>query len=371
MGKLKKIIKRLVYRIRGEYTVEQLVELGLHVGENFSCLQGTILDPAHCWLIDIGNDVLGIRFPFVVESQIGGRVSLSNQEAAEFLVSRFDQGRDQQLPSIGEQSLQAFQGKHPLRTPFHRDPQDDCVNGRVEQVLRHQRPHTVSPVCHPNAYHGGPDRSPERGKEEPLEQHIAAYISLLDVLDPGDNQSQAENSDKRYQFGPSIEAGNQRSRKEHGQVEGRTHDDVEIKYGREIQIIRVLLLDQRVAHPAVHENLHDHGEYRNQGNRSVHRRVQQARKNNGYDKCDSLRAGSLKKTPQHIAGYGFSFLTHLSDRSPMFSRLISQVFSARLPLFLLHEYITRGSASTDTVLFVLSLPVFYMHLRIFSVPYSV
>ena len=57
MGRIRKIIKRLVYRIRGEYTVEQLVELGLHVGENFSCLQGTVLDPAHCWLIDIGDNV--------------------------------------------------------------------------------------------------------------------------------------------------------------------------------------------------------------------------------------------------------------------------------------------------------------------------
>ena len=57
MGVIKKTIKRLVYRIRGEYTVQQLEELGLHVGENFSCLHGTVLDPAHCWLIDIGDNV--------------------------------------------------------------------------------------------------------------------------------------------------------------------------------------------------------------------------------------------------------------------------------------------------------------------------
>ena len=50
-------IKELLYRIRGEYTTEKLISMGMTVGKNFNRLQGTILDPAHCWLITIGNDV--------------------------------------------------------------------------------------------------------------------------------------------------------------------------------------------------------------------------------------------------------------------------------------------------------------------------
>lgn len=50
-------IKELVYRLRGEYTIEKLQSLGMKVGERFECLNGVILDPSHCWLIDIGNDV--------------------------------------------------------------------------------------------------------------------------------------------------------------------------------------------------------------------------------------------------------------------------------------------------------------------------
>lgn len=50
-------IKELLYRIRGEYTTEKLVSMGMVVGENFSRLNGVILDPSHCWLITIGDNV--------------------------------------------------------------------------------------------------------------------------------------------------------------------------------------------------------------------------------------------------------------------------------------------------------------------------
>lgn len=54
---IKKVIRRILYRIRGEYTTEQLVNMGMKVGKNFARLYGVILDPAHCWLIEIGDDV--------------------------------------------------------------------------------------------------------------------------------------------------------------------------------------------------------------------------------------------------------------------------------------------------------------------------
>ena len=47
----------LLYRIRGEYTTEKLMKMGMKVGENFKRLNGVILDPSHCWLIDIGDNV--------------------------------------------------------------------------------------------------------------------------------------------------------------------------------------------------------------------------------------------------------------------------------------------------------------------------
>lgn len=50
-------IKEIIYRLRGEYTTERLIIMGMKVGKNFKRLRGTILDPSHCWLIEIGDNV--------------------------------------------------------------------------------------------------------------------------------------------------------------------------------------------------------------------------------------------------------------------------------------------------------------------------
>ena len=55
--KLKGIIKSFIYRLRGEVCTEDLLKLGLTVGENFSRQGHCIIDESHCWLIKIGNNV--------------------------------------------------------------------------------------------------------------------------------------------------------------------------------------------------------------------------------------------------------------------------------------------------------------------------
>lgn len=51
------LIKEFVYRLRGEYTTEKLIKMGMKVGKNFGRLNGVVLDPSHCWLIEIGDNV--------------------------------------------------------------------------------------------------------------------------------------------------------------------------------------------------------------------------------------------------------------------------------------------------------------------------
>ncbi|MGL5550636.1 MAG: acyltransferase [Culicoidibacterales bacterium] len=53
MNKLKWLIKNLT----GEVTTDILVKKGLKVGRNFNRQGGCFLDPSHCFLIEIGNDV--------------------------------------------------------------------------------------------------------------------------------------------------------------------------------------------------------------------------------------------------------------------------------------------------------------------------
>lgn len=54
---MKKLLKEFVYRLRGSYTVDRLKKMGLTVGKNFNPQLGFDLDPSHCWLITIGDDV--------------------------------------------------------------------------------------------------------------------------------------------------------------------------------------------------------------------------------------------------------------------------------------------------------------------------
>ena len=52
-----KAIKKLVCRIRGTITTGELMERGMVVGKNFQRQNEVILDPDHCWLITIGDNV--------------------------------------------------------------------------------------------------------------------------------------------------------------------------------------------------------------------------------------------------------------------------------------------------------------------------
>ena len=54
---IKRMLRAILYRLRGEYTTEKLIHLGMKVGKNYHRLNGVILDPAHCWLIEIGDNV--------------------------------------------------------------------------------------------------------------------------------------------------------------------------------------------------------------------------------------------------------------------------------------------------------------------------
>ena len=81
-------LKEFIYRLRGEYTTEKLVSMGMTVGHNFKRLNGVILDPGHCWLIEIGDNVTmaprvhilchdASTKPFLNYTKIG-RVSIGN-----------------------------------------------------------------------------------------------------------------------------------------------------------------------------------------------------------------------------------------------------------------------------------------------------
>lgn len=55
--KVRQAIKDLIFRLRGDFTTERLISMGLMCGKNFTRMKDVILDPSHCWLIEIGDNV--------------------------------------------------------------------------------------------------------------------------------------------------------------------------------------------------------------------------------------------------------------------------------------------------------------------------
>jgi Acetyltransferase (isoleucine patch superfamily) len=53
-----RIVKILLSRIRGEQSLDKLIQRGLKVGKNLTRMSGVIIDPSHCWHIAIGDDVI-------------------------------------------------------------------------------------------------------------------------------------------------------------------------------------------------------------------------------------------------------------------------------------------------------------------------
>lgn len=54
---MRRFLKRIYYRLKSNYTTEDLIDRGLVVGSNFKRMHDTIIDPSHCWLINIGDNV--------------------------------------------------------------------------------------------------------------------------------------------------------------------------------------------------------------------------------------------------------------------------------------------------------------------------
>lgn len=54
---LKEAIKDIAKRMNGESSTRALINRGLKVGKNFNRQQGSYIDPTHCFLIEIGNNV--------------------------------------------------------------------------------------------------------------------------------------------------------------------------------------------------------------------------------------------------------------------------------------------------------------------------
>lgn len=54
---IRSYFRKIKARIHSDYTTNELISMGLVVGKNFLRMHNTIIDPSHCWLIHIGDNV--------------------------------------------------------------------------------------------------------------------------------------------------------------------------------------------------------------------------------------------------------------------------------------------------------------------------
>ena len=236
----------------------------------------------------------------VEEREVRRRVAQADDELVELEIGGVQKLGDQELPAVGDEALKALPGEHALGPPAHREPEDRGVDCDVQKLLENQRPDAVAQIGERDAHSGGEDRPAEGRKEEAAKLHGLCNISLLHVLDAGDDDREAQHAHHGDEGHVVINAADQRRGKEEARVQHQAEDEVKVKDGGIIQIVGVLLLDQGVGHAAVHENLENGGDGRDQGDAAVERGLQQAGENQRDDEIHHIGAAALHEPPYEI-----------------------------------------------------------------------
>lgn len=53
-----KILRKILSKLRGEQDLNKLIKRGLIIGNNHTIMGGVVIDPSHCWHINIGDNVV-------------------------------------------------------------------------------------------------------------------------------------------------------------------------------------------------------------------------------------------------------------------------------------------------------------------------
>ena len=245
----------------------------------------------------------------VEEGEIRVGVAHTDDQRIEFEVHGVQKLGAEQLPAVGEQPLEPRRGEQAFRPPVHGEPEDHGVDRDVRELLRHERPDPEAPAGHRDAERGGEERAAERGEEEALELQGLGHVGLLHVLHTRDHERQPQHAQDGREGRRAVHPGDQRREKEEQGVEQHAEAQVEPEHRGEIQIVRVLFLDQGVGHPAVHKDQQDGGKDRHLGDGAVLRGVEDAGEHHRDREGHELRAAAFKKAPYQVGDdFGFVIL---------------------------------------------------------------
>ena len=264
--------------------------------------------------VDAGCDLIRPVASLVKLPELLLGIAFADHQGVDLQIQRVEEGCRQQLPAVGEQALQALGGEHFFRPPADREPEDQGIDGKVAQLQRHQGPDAEAEIDHRDAQRAGEQR-PSKGREEKaLELHGLGHVGQLHIIEAGDHHQQAQHPEDRHIALLLIEHRDPRRREKQPQIQQQAEAEVEEKHRREVQIVRILLLDQGVGHAAVGKHLQDVDDRQHHGDLAGGAGAQLARENDAHHDVEQLRAETFKKTPEEVAR-DFASVTHPSAQS--------------------------------------------------------
>ena len=81
-----KIIRKLLKTLRGEQNIEKLKKRGLKMGNNVTLMGECIIDPSHCWHIEIGDDVIIAPRVHILAHDAGTKLFLGHTRVANVII---------------------------------------------------------------------------------------------------------------------------------------------------------------------------------------------------------------------------------------------------------------------------------------------
>ena len=79
---MKKLLKRFLNILRGEQSMGKFIKRGLKMGKRVTIMSGVIIDPSHCWHIEIGNDVILAPYVHILSYDASTKLFLNNTRVA-------------------------------------------------------------------------------------------------------------------------------------------------------------------------------------------------------------------------------------------------------------------------------------------------
>ena len=131
-----------------------------------------------------------------------------------------------------------------------------------------------------------------------MEEHLSVEFNVLDAVDRMEDQRKRQHAQHDLQLGNPVELSHPRRREEEPGIKNRGNGHAQIEDRIVVHLRRGLLLDKRLAESAVHEDIRDRDEDRQQRHRSVVVRREETRQHKRHDKVDRLNAELLHQHPE-------------------------------------------------------------------------